>query len=327
VAIAESGSKPDQTIVVIGGNSIFYGLGQNVSDLWTDRLQDMLGNRFAVFNFAMPAADPFDAAYWAAEALLKKRKKVLYITTAIPGKTGTVGGSDLYGYTFWDANEKHLLFNDKTRKQSIAMQINSLPEKERLRLEELQLRMKLDSFCYFEDLWTAAAYSKFFTVWTGVTAASPLKPREQFENETYQTPPVAVRFNGDHDIGLLRCYNRSYFELNTDTPRESFWSKCVNDTKTFVPDPVKRNCLIVVSTHAPAAIDHLTDLEKSRERKSSIMSQDFWQKSGYHSITLRDKLANDDFLDSRHLIASGGLKVATQVSTQVKGLAKELGFQ
>ena len=75
MAIAESSSTPDQTIVVIGGNSIFNGLGQNAEDLWTVHLQKILGKKFAVFNFAMPAADPFEGAYWASEALLKSTGK------------------------------------------------------------------------------------------------------------------------------------------------------------------------------------------------------------------------------------------------------------
>ena len=326
VSIVESQSTPEQTIVIIGGNSVFYGLGQNEDDLWSDNLQKLLGNKYAVFNFANPSADPFEWGYWTAESLLKKHRKVIYATIAVPGKVGDSDGSDVYGYGYWDAHDKNLLIHDKFRDQKVEARLSQLKGKDQLKIAELRLRSKLDSLCYFEDLWTAVAYDKFFTVWTHLTATSPLKPHKEYADIKYFPGPVEERFKSEEGLASIRSYSKSYFEYNTSTPRQSFWYKTLSDMYGLIPHHLKKNCLVVVSTHTPAYLDRLSKIERSREDQAGALSTKTWIKAGYHSTGLAGTLKSDDFLDCRHLVASGGHKVAAIVAEQVSAINKELNY-
>src|SRR5262245_23735042 len=48
--------SPDKILVLIGGNSVFRGTGQNPDELWSMELQKLLGNQFKVLNYAMDGA-------------------------------------------------------------------------------------------------------------------------------------------------------------------------------------------------------------------------------------------------------------------------------
>jgi hypothetical protein len=317
VSLVEAKTSPEQTIVILGGNSIFYGLGQNSNELWSIELQKALGPHYAVFNFALPQALPFEGAYWAAESLLKRHRKVIYATVSLPGLVGTPFGSDVYGYAYWDARDKHLACHDLARDVAVDEQLANLDDKEKLKISELRLRSKLDSLFYFEDLWNTLGYTNIFTVWTAQTAANPLKARKEYYSESFFPPPVKDRFNSDFDFGSVRTYCKSYFEMNTCTPRQSFWTKKLQDMTVLTPFPFKRNCLVFVATHVPAYLDRLMPVEKSREQLASSLSVEYWKRAGYFSTSLRGKLLSQDFLDSRHLVASGGKKVASIVASEI----------
>jgi hypothetical protein len=326
VSIVNANSKPDQTIVIVGGNSVSFGLGQNEDQLWSDRLQKQLGPKYAVFNFANPSSDPFEWGYWTAEALLKKQRKVLYVTITMPGNVGKPEGEDVYGYGFWDAREKHLLIKDKFRDARVTADLKELNEKDQVKMAELQLRSKFDSLLYFEDLWTAVSYSDFFTVWTHLTSATPLSAHKQYTEIKCYPGPVEGRFKSDYDLNSIRSYARSYFDIQSAKPREALWYKIVSDMFTLIPQQYKKNCLVVVSTHTPAYIDRLTDIEKERETICTQKSVASWRQAGYHSFTLKGQVDKEDFLDARHLIDSGGKKLATLVAAELQKMNKELKY-
>jgi hypothetical protein len=56
LATAKLKTAPEKTLVVIGSSSIFRGTGQNPDDLWSRELQRLLGDDFAVLNYAIDEA-------------------------------------------------------------------------------------------------------------------------------------------------------------------------------------------------------------------------------------------------------------------------------
>jgi hypothetical protein len=60
-AIVRQRCRPDQVLVIVGGNSILEGVWQPVADLWSDHLQQLLGDRYCVINFAFRGGSPTDA--------------------------------------------------------------------------------------------------------------------------------------------------------------------------------------------------------------------------------------------------------------------------
>src|SRR5262249_46059267 len=78
-ALGRDGLPPDQVLVVLGGNSILYGTGQRIEEVWSRRLQEELGERFSVLNLAQPGASFSEFACVAAEAIARYHDRVIFV--------------------------------------------------------------------------------------------------------------------------------------------------------------------------------------------------------------------------------------------------------
>jgi len=76
-------SSEEQILVLIGGNSVLRGYGQGKSDIWSKKLQALLGGQYKVFNFAMPTGSLNMNAAVIGEALYLKGRKVILITNSL----------------------------------------------------------------------------------------------------------------------------------------------------------------------------------------------------------------------------------------------------
>ena len=83
-AIVRARCRPDQILVIVGGNSIFQGVGQPVENLWTRHLQELLGDRYAVVNLAFRGSSPTDAGALAAESLRDEYPRQIYLANVPP---------------------------------------------------------------------------------------------------------------------------------------------------------------------------------------------------------------------------------------------------
>ncbi|HEY9759865.1 MAG TPA: hypothetical protein V6C97_32195 [Oculatellaceae cyanobacterium] len=325
-AIATSGSTPSQVLVIVGGNSIFNGYGQPEQELWTTNLQGLLGSNYKVINFALPIAEPFDFGYWAAESLLKENRRVIYVTNCFPGQGTTPSGSQVYTYSYWDAKEKHLLMPDAARDRAVIDRIKPLPEKDRVKSEELQTGANLDGFLWFQDLWTTVSYKGFFSVWTGLTSKSPWLARQRYSDIKTEPMLAPDRFTSPSQLKQIFEFNREFFVENSSASHPQFWTNFQNQIQYTVPTSVRKNCLVTLSSHAPAIVDQMSPLRKEQERVGIACSEAAWRNAGFNCIDVEGKLTSDDFSDGRHLLASGGRKLAAVLAPQVKQLAHSLKY-
>jgi hypothetical protein len=320
VAMVNLQSTPDQTVVIIGGNSIFNGVGQRASEIWTDRLREQLGHSYAVFNFASCGEQPFEGAYWVAESLLTRGRKVLYVTVAMPTAGGAPEGGKVYGYLYWDAHEKKFLARSPERESLIERRIAMMDDKEKERIAELKLRMQLDKLLHFQDLWTAVGYTQVFTVWTQHTEASPFMARRLYADLQPDPVPVASRFSKSpafaRELSTVRAYCDGFFDI---TPirwqeREQAWSNLLTEMKGLVPDQFKKNCLVVVACNPPYFLHKITPAEHARIVLATAKSEECWRSAGYHAVaaapagstTINDKVADGEFKNAA--LQSQGLK-------------------
>src|ERR1700694_3344370 len=82
-AIVDRTEGDDSLIyVIIGGSSVLQGVGQHISLLWSLDLQERLGARFRVINFAQRAGSSSDFGNVAAEYLLQRSKRVIFVGSA-----------------------------------------------------------------------------------------------------------------------------------------------------------------------------------------------------------------------------------------------------
>ena len=102
IATARRKARPEQTLVIIGSSSILRGTGQNPDELWSLELQHLLGEEFAVLNYAIDQAamTAFGAA--AFRALRPLYPSIIFVALADPWGSSPIDGHDPYRYVFWD---------------------------------------------------------------------------------------------------------------------------------------------------------------------------------------------------------------------------------
>src|SRR5271157_686214 len=83
-AIVRQRCRRDQVLVIVGGNSILEGVWQPVGDLWSARLQELLGDRYCVVNFAFRGGSPTDGGAVVAEALREEFPRQILIVNEAP---------------------------------------------------------------------------------------------------------------------------------------------------------------------------------------------------------------------------------------------------
>ena len=100
-AIVRSKCRPDQVLVIVGGNSILFGVWQRDVDVWSKRLQELLGDRYCVINFALRGGTPTDGGAVVAEALRKEFPRQILIVNEAAVTGVEPFGREAYRYLVW----------------------------------------------------------------------------------------------------------------------------------------------------------------------------------------------------------------------------------
>lgn len=153
----------EKILVIVGGDSVFNCASLEASKLWTGLLERELGARYSVLNFSFQGGEPFEGGYWAAEALYKKGRKVIYLTDSQPGLCGEPIGTLLLPL-FFDFYCRDLLLQDSQREaykqRCLSDQSNHFDQS----FSELERAGYLDRLTNARDLWQSIGYKNFFTV-------------------------------------------------------------------------------------------------------------------------------------------------------------------
>ncbi|MBX3135202.1 hypothetical protein KF707_03125 [Candidatus Obscuribacterales bacterium] len=177
-------AQEDQTIVIVGGNSLFNGFGQRTEELWSEKLKQDLGDKYFVVNYSFDGAVPFEGGAWVAEMLLKQNRKVIYITTAEPRRISAPDGL-LLRREFFDFKNHGLLLNSSKRSQTLDEHMNASHSNFDQSLLDLSLGKQVDLYTCSTELWQWVGHNLFFTVWCSGTHPNFLAPRASF-GDTYR---------------------------------------------------------------------------------------------------------------------------------------------
>jgi hypothetical protein len=328
VAIAHDKARKDQILVIVGGDSVFNGCGQPEDKLWSKGLQERLGDRYAVVNFAMRGGSPDTAGIIAATALSKEYKKTIFVASSWPEYYSNPKFSN-YEYFYWDALYKGLLDRNPPRERMENERVqNSTAKEQRLR-QELALHKRLDSFFYFDDLWTTLSYQKFFTVWNPLTQNGFTKPRRKFADLDVDPPPLATRFPlRKEELRYLGNASVRFVQQDRDgnwVPKQGVWSK-LEQFATSVDPQLKKKSLIALVRECPAYLQKLTPSQQRADSLTYNLCSNKWRQSGFNAIVIGNDYTSNDYSDPRHLDAIGGAKLAQTMTTQITSLANQLGY-
>ena len=331
--IVRQQAKPGTILVICGGNSVFYGLGQPAARVWTKYLQQELGDRYSVVNFALPGASLTDGGAVIAEALRREYPKQIYLANAWPGDGGTPGGSATYRFVFWAANYGGYLIDDPSRAAAIADSLGT----QHSDIKELKIRMRLDRILYFQDFWNLIAWKKLGTVWgqypIGAIFLDPRNTRPDPEGD-FLSQPALRRFPPYKDaaeMSIIRGWAEDILEpqrgatgkwrINAETQE-----KFMQAIKDNFPPELKRHTLIIVSRDCPYYVQKLSPDDQERDDLAVLTTIRWWKDGGYDSIDYGKDFTIDDYGDRVHLTSLGGAKLARIVAIKVRAMSANLGY-
>jgi hypothetical protein len=334
-AIVRSKCRPDQVLVIVGGNSILRGVWQREADIWSARLQQLLGDRYCVINFAMLGASPTDGGAVVAEVLRREFPRQILIVNEAPVTAVEAFGREPYRYIFWQAYYGGRLIRSPKRDEQIREFLRNSAA-DRARVVETRISIGFDEALHFRDLWNWADYEWFGTMPHPQAEYFPLflKPRRAYgDKEVDGTDPqyVANRYRPSDLEAEMRIMRGPAIYYSQDTKGQ--WT-LADPTRANLgsyfdsafPDPLKARTLVLISEGSPYYLQLLTRAEVSMLRQAGGDSVDVWRKAGYAALDYGWDYTPADFGDRIHLTKTGGWKLADQVAPKVASMAASLGY-
>jgi hypothetical protein len=309
-AMAKSRASKSDVLVVVGGNSTFLGVAQPLDQLWSRKLEQSLGPGYVVVNFAQRGGPATGAAGSVAEALLKDGYRVIYVANMLPPEWGQPDGDKLYGYMFWNARARGLLYPYDAREQALA--------KDDTR-RDLKIRAQLDRWSNAEDLWNTLCYQSFCTAYDSFTDRDFWRPRSYFHDLEGPAPPSPQRFQRDQARGL-EILGKLVHERDTD----QLWSDLSKQVNVgFVPE-IRSRSLIVVTSYASYYVRQLGDEDRAHYQTMMRKSVELLRAGGVNSIAAGADYPDEDYADLVHLVPPGAERLAAEVAPEVRRIAHEI---
>lgn len=336
MAIARERAAGGKILVVVGGNSILYGVGQPAGHVWTERLQRELGPGYAVVNFAMRGAGVTDCAAVVAEALRSEFPRQIYLANAAPAQPSFADGTITYRFVFWEAYAKGLLIDDPQRRAAIKEAYRLRPDTLE-NLPEQRIRGALDAVLSFGDLWNRFTFEWHNTAWSRERANGfdSFAPRRIYpDNEPdYLAFSAADRlFTGprfDAEIGFARNTSLQAFTVGKNggwEPYQPAWDQLAETIGAAIPSSLRARTLIILTRNSPYYLNQLTLAEQDRDDLAHLLSVQVWQQGGYEAFDCGRGYTIGDYGDRIHLSSTGGEKLAAQIAGEVRRVTAKLHY-
>lgn len=320
----------NKILVLIGGSSILKGVGQNRNELWSQRLQKLLGNQFFVLNYAVDGANLSDFAGVAFRILKERYPKIIFVTTCLPTGSAPVDGQPIFSYLFWDGYYHHLFHIKQSEKKNILI----LRKQELKTTEGLEKHLAsfLDSLFYFKPLWTWVGYHRFFTVWENLAFDHFLQAREKAQDSILDLANIRQQQQSDpiffqQQVDFINKLIDSEVEINQPFILKSEVEKNIKNTYAQAfPLLFRQNILCVLTDENPLHLAHISKKAQLANKYLFKQIRRLLIELGYHSMIVGDHFVANDFHDARHFAKGGGDKTADAVAPQVQIISKQLNY-
>lgn len=322
VATAKHKVKRDKILVLIGGSSIFRGDGQNSNELWSKKLQELLGDDYRVLNYAYNGAGFGSFGGVAYRILIEYYPKIIYVTSCSNTESPDIDRNDYSSYVFWDAYYKNLFHPDKIEQKKISKLRKIHLHSSKI---EMHLMSYLDSFLYFKSLWNWVSYRYLFTIWNGFAQPQAFKARRlsveaEVNNKERAEDIKKNKFKFDFDA-ITAIHYSSQVDFSS---RQFFSEKRATMHQAYdnaFPARYRSKILCFITRYNPS---YLMPLRLDDKKAYNIMQEDtvrIVKSFGYHVVEVNN-FKPDDYIDLMHYLAAGGNKVAEEVAPHIIKIAK-----
>lgn len=333
-AFVRARCRPDQILVVVGGNSILLGVGQPADRVWTKRLQELLGDRYAVVNLAFRGSSPTDGGAFVAESLRDEFPRQIYIANVAALQAADAIGIESYRFILFDAYYKGMLLPWAPRDQQFKDYLAE-PAFHTARFER-RLGAQIDSVVHFRDFWNWWSATKFFTFATPYQPDPALayRARGKFKDEEtdFDTLPFDQRFSPSviaNDTVITRAYSAAGYAKDA----AGVWQLAPAARDEFIlfaarafPDALKPRTLVLVSRNSPFYTRQLPPDLQARDETAIRDTIAGFEQLGYAAMDYGSDFAIEDFGDRTHLTSAGGANLAAHTAPKIEALATKLGY-
>ena len=304
--------------VIVGGTSVFHGVGQHESMIWTRYLQEHLGPGFRVINFAQRAGRPNDVGNIAAELLLRESRPVIYVADGTVAQFAIPYEESFFPEILIQAWHRGYLLPWAPRDQLLSRAIWSSQPK----LRNVAMGALLDNYLNFNDLWNFIGFDYANSIWNPLLGTRFLDARSNLRDPELtpeQYRPLRYRADLDYTIRVVR----GQIMASTD-PR---WSMITDLAEQTIPPPLRAVTLAVIDLNSPfyrnklSAADRGALIEQAHEHARRLMGIGF-----NRAIVAAEGFSEDDYVDHVHLSVSGGQKLAAGVAPEIRDIAVKLGY-
>jgi hypothetical protein len=298
--------------VVIGGSSVFYGVGQPPGATITDNLRRELGDDYRVINLAMRGSDVSGMAELTVEMLVREGYKVVYLADIGVATAPAPIGQAPYQYFFWDAKARGYIIDWPARDAALGKYGW---------LTDQALGGRLNSLLNFNDLWSTVGYEKVFTVFSILLPDAFWHARREFVDDEPNVPPERrYQYEIDGQMAIVKSISR--------LPDDSYWE--LGFRRSFdvaIPAPVRRSMIVAICENSPYYLDRVTRQERDNRRIMRERTMRIVGELGTSSVDACDGFGLRDYIDRTHLSLDGAARIARPLSEAVRGLTAKLGWR
>ncbi len=329
VSIVRNRCRPDQVLVLVGGNSILYGVGQPAAEVWTRRLQELLGARFCVINFAFRGGSITDGAAVVSEVLRDEYPQQILVANAAPIQASDPVGVEAYRYLIEYAYGNGLFTASPERDARLQTLPAVHPDTPAYWFN------RLERYLGFRTFWNSVAWNHISTVPFDLMPRFPTwsRARADWPDPEPDTSlvPIEERFLPqffDKELEVARAFSG---EVTEKDPASGQWRVRPPTEQSFRanaarmrPDSLKAKTLVITSGNNPYHTRHFTADEQIRDEFARQASVRLWEEMGYAALAYGPEMSVEDYVDRTHLTKSGGNKLADLVAPEIRALAAQL---
>lgn len=290
--------------VVIGGSSVFYGVGQPAGQSLADNVRRELGDDYRVINLAMRAGDVSGIAEQTVEMLLREGYKIIYVADiGLPMPPSPIGGSP-YQYFYWQAKTRGYLFDWPPRDRAIG---------EATWPSEPAIGAMLNRWLNFDELWNYIGYRYAFTIFSSLIPYPYWQARMDLPDNEID-PPAAFRYrNVSLEFNIINQISQF--------PSAAGWKQFENAVDVALP-PQVRPLMVAAFCENSSWLFAQTSPQnlKNREAMWGTMKE-ILENFKIKPVMTCDGLTKDDYIDRTHLAVSGAAKAAPRLTSAIRSLA------
>jgi hypothetical protein len=316
--VDKTSDDPSLIYVIVGGSSVFHGVGQHESLIWTRYLQEELGARYRVINFAQRAGSSSDFGNIAAEYLVRHSRRVIYVSDASVVAFVTALEPSLFKYIIFDAWQRNFLLPWPPRDRLLWW--TSLTGTDQMRVAAIGAY--LNAYLNFNELWNYVSFEFANLNWNWLLEGRSFRPRRRLSDPDL-LPEQSAKLQYRDDFDVVMRIERAHIL----SPDDNRWPLFKQQIEIFAPPELRKVTLCVIGLDSPYFRDHLTPDERQGLLGTAQVHADLLTDLGVNRVIVPSAdFAAEDYVDRVHLSVFGGRKLAVAVAPEVKKMASEFGY-